>query len=134
VRVVREGGKEGLGDYSPDGCRKLSVNWQVRASFCSFCTLCCYESFFLLPTASSTPQEIVSPPDFPEGHQSITYDQLQVCRPYVSVGHDFRVTDVTLLHYTTGREIIAKNKLKTHRLSGKAYEYFDSTVVIVIFY
>jgi len=89
VRVVREGRKEGLGDYSPDGYRKLSVNWQVRASFCSFCTLCCYESFFLLPTASSTPQEIISPPDFPEGHQSITYDQLQAIMESLLVENDY---------------------------------------------
>ena len=37
-------------------------------------------------------------------------------------------------NYTTGREIIAKKFLKTHRLSGKAYKDLDSTVVIVIFY
>ena len=27
-----------------------------------------------------------------------------------------------------------EKKLKTHRLSGKAYKDFDSTIVIVIFY
>ena len=36
--------------------------------------------------------------------------------------------------YTTGREIIAKKTLITHRLSGKAYEDLDSNIVIVIFY
>jgi len=36
--------------------------------------------------------------------------------------------------YTTGREIIAKKKLKTHRLSGKPYKDLDSTIVIIIFY
>jgi len=44
---------------------------------------------------------------------------------------------ITLLvgkYYTTGREIIAKKILKTHRLSGKACEDLDSTIVIVIFY
>ena len=39
-----------------------------------------------------------------------------------------------LHYYTTGREIIAKKVLKTHRLSGKAYKDLDSTIVIVIFY
>ena len=37
-------------------------------------------------------------------------------------------------HYTTGREIIAKIKLKTHRHPGETYEDLESSVVIVIFY
>ena len=101
VGVLSEGGEGGekrrIGGLQPRRLQKALSELAGETSFCSFCTLCCYVSFFLLPTASSTPQEIVSPPDFPEGHQSITYDQLQVCRPHVSVGHEFRVTDITLL-------------------------------------
>ena len=50
--------------------------------------VCCgvhYKLSFPLSPASSTPQEIVGSPDLPEGHQSITYDQLQVCTYVIGI-------------------------------------------------